>query len=73
MVRAMCVLQVKSRKRSKDLLFMLGLNETIDLLAMTNNVCWHSHVLRGDDGHVLRWTLDFKVEGQRKKGRPKKR
>ena len=28
--------------------------------------------LRRDDGHVLRRALDFEVEGQRKKGRPKR-
>ena len=28
------------RKRSTDLMFMLGLNETIDQLAMTNSVRW---------------------------------
>ena len=51
---------------------MLGLKETIDTLAMANSVCWHCHVLRRDDSHVLRRTLDFEVEGQRKKGRPKR-
>ena len=30
MVRAMCGLQLKDRKRSMELLFMLGLKETID-------------------------------------------
>ena len=33
-VRAMCGVQLKERKSSKDLMFMLGLNETIDQLAM---------------------------------------
>ena len=46
MVRAMCGVQLKDRKRSTDLMFMLGLNETIDKLAMVNSVCWHGHVLR---------------------------
>ena len=26
-------------------MLILGLNETIDQLAMANNVCWHDHVL----------------------------
>ena len=43
----------------------LGLNETIDRLAMANSVHWHCHVLRRGDGHVLR-ALDFEVEYQRK-------
>ena len=38
MVRAMCGVQLKDRKRSTDLMFMLGLNETIDQLAMVNSV-----------------------------------
>ena len=71
MVRAMCGVQVKYRKRSTDLMFMLGFNETIDQLAMTNSVCWHGHVLRREDGDILRRALDFEAEGQRKKGRPK--
>ena len=71
MVRAMCRVQMKDRKRSTDLIFMLGLNETIDQLAMANSVCWYGHVLRREDGYILRRALDFEVEGQRKKVRPK--
>ena len=67
---AMCGLQPKDRKRFTDLMFMLGLSETIDQLVMTNSVCWYGHVLRREDGHVLRRALDFEVEGQRKKRRP---
>ena len=40
-------------KRSKDLTFMLSLNETIDQLAVANSVHWHCRVLRREDGHVL--------------------
>ena len=31
------------------------------------------HVLRSEDGNALRSALDLEVEGQRKKGRPKKK
>ena len=34
----MCEIQLKDRKRSKDLMLMVGLNETIDQLAMPNSV-----------------------------------
>ena len=44
---------------------MLGLNETIDQLAMANSIRWHGHALRRKEGHVLR-ALDHEVEGQRK-------
>ena len=53
MVRVMCGIQLKYRKRSMDLMFMLGLNEAIDQLAMTNSVHWHGHVFRREDVHVL--------------------
>ena len=63
--------QLKDRKRSTDLMFMLGLSKTIDQPAMANSVRWYGHALRREDGHVLR-TLNFEAEGQRKKGWPKR-
>ena len=53
-MRAMCGVQLKDSKRYMDLMFMLGLKETMDQLAMVNSVCWYGHVLRREDGHVLR-------------------
>ena len=38
MARAICGLQLKDRRRSTDLMLMLGMNETMDPLAMANNV-----------------------------------
>ena len=72
MVRAMCGVQLKDRKRSTDLMFILQLNETIDQLAIANSVCWYGHMLRREDGHVSRRALDIEVEGHRRKGRPKR-
>ena len=71
MVRAMRGVQLKDIKRSKDLILMLGLNETVDQLAIAKSVRWYGHVLRREDGHVLRRAFDFEVEGQRKKGKLK--
>ena len=51
---------------------MLGLNETMAQLAMATSVRWYGHVLRREDVNVLRRVLDFEIEGQRKKGRPKR-
>ena len=66
MVRAICGVQVKDRKISTDLMFMLCLNEAIDQLAITNSVYWYGHVLRRE---VLRGALDNEVEGQRRNAR----
>ena len=52
---------------------MLGLKDTVVQMAKTNGVSWYEHVLRRDDGHVLRKALQFEVKGKRKQGRPKKR
>ena len=52
--------------------FMLGLNDTIDQLAMANSVRWYGHVLTREDGYIMRKALDFEVEGQRKKQRLKR-
>ena len=67
MVRAIYGVQLKDRKRSTDLVFMLGLNETIDHLAMASSVRWYGHVLRREYGRVFRRTLSFEVEVQRRR------
>ena len=59
-------------KISTDMMFMLGLNETIGQLAVANSVCWHCEELKRGDKHVLRRALHLEVDGQRKKGRPKR-
>ena len=41
MVRAMCGVQLKGRKRSTDLMLMLGLNEAIGQLATADSVHWY--------------------------------
>ena len=46
MVRVMCGVQLKDRKRSTDLMFMLCVNETIGQLAIASSVHWYGHVLR---------------------------
>ena len=64
----MCI----DKKKAEDLMLMLGLNETTDQWVMESSAHWYGDVLRREDGHVLRRALDFEVEGQRKKGRPKR-
>ena len=52
---------------------MLGLNQTIGKMAKASGVRWLEHVLRKEDGDVLRNALEFNVEGRRKRRRPKRR
>ena len=72
MVRAMCAAKLMEKKRTEDQMEMLGLKETMVQMAKANGVRWYRHVLRRDDGHVLRKVLEFEVKGKRKQGRPKK-
>ena len=54
------------KKRTEDLMEMLGLKETMVQMAKVNGGRWYGHVLRRDDGHVLRKVLQFEVTGKRK-------
>ena len=50
----MCEVQLKDRKIPKDYMFMSGMTETMDQLAMADSVCWYGNVLRKEDDHILR-------------------
>ena len=66
MVRAMCGAKLMEKKITEDLKEMLGLKETVFQMAKANGVSRYEHVLRRDDGHVLRKALEFEVRGKRK-------
>ena len=72
MVRAMCGAKLMEKKRTEDLMEMLGLKEAAVQVAKANGVRWYGHVSSRDDGHILRKALEFEVRGKRKRGRPKK-
>ena len=70
--RAMCGAKLTEKKRTEDLMEMLGLKETVVQMAKENGVRCYGHVLRRDDGHSLRKALEFEVKSKRKRRRPKK-
>ena len=70
MVRAVCGAKLMEKKRTEDLMEMIGLKETVVQMAKANGVRWYGNVLRRDDVHVLRKALEFEVRGKRKLGRP---
>ena len=53
-VRAVCGVWLDGRKRAGDLMLMMSLNEVTDQLVMASSVHWCVHVLRMEDGNVLR-------------------
>ena len=60
------------KQRTEYLMEMLGLKKTVFQVAKANGVRWYGHVLRRDDGYVLRKVFEFEVKGKRRRGRPKK-
>ena len=50
--RAMCGAKLMEKKRTEDLMEMLGLKETAVQMAKANGVTWYGHVLRRDEWHV---------------------
>ena len=72
MVRNICGVKLVDKKSTKEIMQMQDLNETIDQLVKANSARWYGHVLRKDKNYYLRRTLDFKVKGTMKWGRPKK-
>ena len=72
MVRAMCGAKLIKKKRTEDLMEILGLKETVVKMAKANGMRWYGHVLRRDDGHVLRKALEFEVKGKRKRRHQRK-
>ena len=72
MVTAMCGAKRMQKKRAEDLMEMLGLKETMVQMTKVNGVRWYGHVLRRDDGHVLRKALELEVKGKRRRGQPRR-
>ena len=60
--------KLMEKKKTEDLMEMLGLKETMVQMAKANGGRWYGHVLRRDDGHAL----ELEVKGKRKQERPKK-
>ena len=50
------------KKRARDMMLMLGLNEIVDQLAMASSAHWYGYALKMKGAHVLRRALDFEVE-----------
>ena len=71
-MRTMCGVKLMEKRKTEDLMDLLGLKETIEGLARANGVRWYGHVLRREEGNALRRALDFNMDGRRKRGRPRK-
>ena len=64
MMRATCGVKIIEKRRSQELLSLQGIKDTLDGLARESGVRWYGHVLRRDNGDVLRRALDFDLKWQ---------
>ena len=65
LIRAMGGVQFNESRGVRNMMQMMNVNEAIDQLAMADKVHWYRHVLKREDGHVLRRTFEFNVECQK--------
>jgi len=67
----MCGIKLQDRVPSKGLRERLGLDDMI-LVLQQNRLQWYGHVLRKEDNDWVKKCMEYKVEGARPCGRPKK-
>ena len=71
MVRWMCSIKVEDRFPSKELRERTGIDDIISLLQQ-NRLRWYGHVLQKEDDDWVKKCMEYKVEGRRPRGRPKR-
>ena len=49
MMRAMCEVMMIEKRRSQELMSLLGSKDTLDGLTRVNGVRWYGHVLKRDN------------------------
>ena len=70
MMRATSGVKIIEKRRSQEVISLLGLKDTLDGLARASGVRLYGHASKRDYGDVLRRALDFEVVGRRGRGRP---
>ena len=70
MMIAMYGVKIIGKRNSQELMSLLGLKNTLDGLARASGMQRYVHVLRRDNGDVLRRALDFEVAARRGHRRP---
>ena len=71
MVRMMYGAKLRNRKRSKELMSIVGLSKDIVTLVRRSRLRWYGHVLHREKGDGIRRVLEWEVEGATGKGRPR--
>ena len=70
MVRWMCGVSLRERKKNAELRQMIGI-EDVGAVVKRSRLRWLGHVLRKDEDEWVRKSMLLEVEGKRGRGRPK--
>ena len=71
MIRWMCGISMKDRMTNKKLRRLVGV-EPITTVIRSGRLRWYGYVIRKSDENWVKKIMEFRVEGRRRVGRPKK-
>ena len=71
MIRWMCVISLKDRRTNEELRRMVGV-EPITTVIRSGRLRWYGHVIRKGDEDWVKKCMEYRVEGRRPVGRPRK-
>ena len=71
MIRLMCGISLKDRRTNEELRRMVGV-EPITHFIRSGRLRWYGHVMRKGDEDWVKKCMEYRVEGRRLVGRPKK-
>ena len=70
MIRRICGVSLREKKRSEELGKMIGLVDDIVTIVVRSRLRWYGHVQRREESAGIRKVLDLDVSGRRPRGRP---
>ena len=70
-MRAMGGIKLIKKRRSQELMSLMGLKVALNGFARANRIRWNGHALKRNNGAVLRKALHFEVAERRGRGQPK--
>ena len=71
MLRLMTGFKIEDRKRNEDIRSMLGV-DSVENCLQRERLRWYGHVMRRPEEAEVRKAMDWKIEGEKKKGRAMK-
>ena len=71
MIRWLCGISMKDRRTNEELRRLVGV-ESITIVIRSGRLIWYGHVMRKGDEDWVKKCLEYRVEGRRPVGRPRR-